>query len=338
VRTVLLSHAHLDHAGLAARWQAHGARILAGRADAPALALDAAARERERDLARRELLRHGVPPDLLIESRASDPAPVSPQRPDAAASARAPAERPDPPTRPAATPPQPPSAAAQTAAVAPQSAAAASFAALTDHRRYTRWPAPLRMTAVHPDGRLDDGDLVEACGRRLRIVACPGHTPGTVLILDEATGALFTGDHILPRMAPTSGIQFADGRRRPSLPRYLESLQRARHLAGRTTVVYPGHGRTITDLAEAVDWAVRVLEQRARRLALKLERGPATAFEVAVRMFAHLEPPRLRPVIAETIGLLDLLAERGQAVADETPDQVIWRTTAAGRAPDTATP
>jgi glyoxylase-like metal-dependent hydrolase (beta-lactamase superfamily II) len=305
VRTVVLTHAHLDHAGLAARWQAQGARILAGRADAPALALDDAAREQERALARREMLRHGVPPDLLLESRAADPTRLAPGQPGAAV------------PRPAATTP---------------------FAALADLRRYTRWPSPLRMTAVRPDGLLDDGEHVEACGRRLRIVACPGHTPGTVLILDEASGALFTGDHILPRMAPTSGIQFEGGRRRPSLPRYLESLHRARRLAGRVTVVHPGHGRTIADLAEAVDWAVRVLEQRAHRLVMRLERGPGTAFEIAVRMFAHLEPPRLRPVIAETIGLLDLLAERGRAVADEAPDRVTWRALAAGHAPETATP
>ena len=304
VRTVLLTHAHLDHAGLAARWQAHGARILIGRADAPALALDDAAREHERALARRELLRHGVPPDLLVESRAPEPA------------------------RPPALP---------RGNGAPPGSAAPPTAALTDLRRYTRWPSALRMTPLRPDGLLDDGQLVKACGRGLRVVACPGHTPGTVLLLDEATGALFTGDHVLPRMAPTSGIQFEGGRRRPSLPRYLESLHAARRLAPRVTAVYPGHGGAIADLAEAVDWAVRLLEQRARRLAAKLHRGPGTAFDVAVRMFAHLRPPRLRPVIAETLGLLDLLAERGQAAAEETPERVVWHA-AAERAPDAATP
>jgi glyoxylase-like metal-dependent hydrolase (beta-lactamase superfamily II) len=139
-------------------------------------------------------------------------------------------------------------------------------------------------------------------------------------------------------MAPTSGIQLEDGRRRPSLPRYLDSLHRARRLAGEVTAVYPGHGGPIADLAEAVDWAIRLLEQRARRLSVRLQAGPGSAFEIAVRMFAHLEPPRLRPVIAETIGLLDLLAERGQAVAQETEEQVIWCATAADRAPSAAAP
>src|SRR5262249_61281251 len=33
VQTVLLTHSHLDHSGLAARWQSAGARLLIGRAD-----------------------------------------------------------------------------------------------------------------------------------------------------------------------------------------------------------------------------------------------------------------------------------------------------------------
>ncbi|MFA7297502.1 MAG: MBL fold metallo-hydrolase, partial [Dehalococcoidia bacterium] len=37
VRAVLITHAHIDHAGLAAKWAAAGAVILAGLTDVPAL-------------------------------------------------------------------------------------------------------------------------------------------------------------------------------------------------------------------------------------------------------------------------------------------------------------
>jgi glyoxylase-like metal-dependent hydrolase (beta-lactamase superfamily II) len=264
VHTVLLTHAHLDHAGLAARWQAAGSRILIGRGDAAALALDGAAYEEERALARRELLRHGVPPGALA---------VRPARGE----------------------------------------------------RYTRWPAPLRTTPVHADGILDHGACAGDRSRPLRVIVCPGHTPGTLLFLDRQGGALFTGDHILPRMAPTSGIQFDGPRRRPSLPTYLASLHAARPLAGHVAVTMPGHGEPIDDLGEAVDWTIRLLEKRANRLLVRLRQAPGTAYALALRLFPHLGPRHLRAVIAECIGLLDLLAERGQATADESTEPVVWR-------------
>ena len=263
VHTVLLTHARLDHAGLAARWQATGARILVGRADAPLVAMDAAAREAERALARSALLRHGVPAEALD---------------------------------------------AQAGRVV----------------RYTRWPGPLHMNPVRADGLLEDGDRVGPPDRQLRIVTCPGHTPGTLLVVDETSGAVFTGDHVLPRMAPTSGIQFEDGRRRPSLPVYMASLRRAHGLTGGAGTAYPGHGGPIVDLDEAVTWTLRLLEQRARRTLTLLAGGPATAYTLARRMFPHLRPPYLRPVMAETLGLLDLLEERGHVTADESGKHTIW--------------
>jgi len=61
VRAVLVTHAHIDHAGLAVRWAEAGARVLAGSADAPALRAGRAANEAQRGLRLAELRRHGCP-------------------------------------------------------------------------------------------------------------------------------------------------------------------------------------------------------------------------------------------------------------------------------------
>jgi len=180
------------------------------------------------------------------------------------------------------------------------------------------------MTALHVDRLLDHGDRITAADRQLRVVAVPGHTPGSLLLHDDG-GALFTGDHVLPRMAPSSGIQFQDGRRIPSLPAYLAALQETRCLAGQTRTFYPGHGTPSTDLAAAVAWSIRLLEQRARRTLAALRRGPGSAYALALRMFPHLTPHHRRAALAECIGLLDLLATRGLAFARETSDAVIWQ-------------
>jgi glyoxylase-like metal-dependent hydrolase (beta-lactamase superfamily II) len=270
VHTVVLTHYHLDHAGLAARWQTQGARVLAGRGDASALAMGDAARARERTLVRTTLIRHGVPSELVM---------------------------------------LPPDAA-----------------------RDPRWPAILRTTAVNADGLLDDGDILATADRPLRVIACPGHTPGTVMLLDRVSGAVFTGDHLLPRTVPTAGIQFDGDRRRPSLPSYLCSVVACgpRILAAggvappRERPAYPGHGEPIADLHEAAAWTARTLEQRARRLLVQVRHGPGTAYAIARRIYPRLDHRHLRPVMAETLGLLDLLAERGLSRADASGTTIVW--------------
>lgn len=266
VHTVVLTHAHLDHAGLAARWQAEGATILVGEGDAAALAMTDDERLAERVLARAYLLDCGVP-EVMLNARGAG------------------------------------------------------------GERYTRWPAPLRMTPVHDAGLLRDGATLDVGGRMLQALARPGHTPGTVLLKDSVTDAVFTGDHILPRMAASVGIQFEGRERRAALPLFMKSLAATRDIPAST--VYPGHGDMMADLPAAVDWTVRFLEQRARRLLSRLRERPATPFDVAARMFPHLGARGVRPVMAETVGLLDLLAERGLATQIDDGPPIVWA--AAGR-------
>lgn len=46
---------------------------------------------------------------------------------------------------------------------------------------------------------LSDGEVFDLGGRTLRIVFAPGHTHGSIAILDEKTGYLFTGDNAMGR-------------------------------------------------------------------------------------------------------------------------------------------
>ena len=51
--------------------------------------------------------------------------------------------------------------------------------------------------AIGADAILGDGDLIDlGAGIRLRVVHCPGHTPGHVVYLWEAEGIAFTGDGV----------------------------------------------------------------------------------------------------------------------------------------------
>ena len=102
-------------------------------------------------------------------------------------------------------------------------------------------------------GYLTDGEVIDAAGLRIKVLATPGHTGDSLsFVLDDA---VLTADTVLGR--GTTVIDTDDG----SLADYLESLHRLRGLGPRT--VLPGHGPELADL-EVV--ATEYLTHREQRL------------------------------------------------------------------------
>ncbi len=89
-------------------------------------------------------------------------------------------------------------------------------------------------------GPLTDGEVIDAAGLRITVLATPGHTADSLsFLLDDA---VLTADTVLGR--GTTVIDKEDG----SLRDYLESLRRL-HGLGRRTVL-PGHGPDLGDIEE----------------------------------------------------------------------------------------
>jgi glyoxylase-like metal-dependent hydrolase (beta-lactamase superfamily II) len=102
-------------------------------------------------------------------------------------------------------------------------------------------------------GELIDGEVIDAAGLKITVMATPGHTADSLsFVLDDA---VLTADTVLGR--GTAVIDKEDG----SLADYLESLRRLKGLGRRA--VLPGHGPNLPDL-EAV--ASGYLTHRHERL------------------------------------------------------------------------
>lgn len=69
VRSVIVTHYHIDHAGLAVRWAEAGARVLAGAMDVPALVAGRDWYEERTPLRLDALRRHGCPPEVIEAQR-----------------------------------------------------------------------------------------------------------------------------------------------------------------------------------------------------------------------------------------------------------------------------
>ena len=127
------------------------------------------------------------------------------------------------------------------------------------------WVSPAEL--VHPRAPHDsrrvrpvwDGDVLDLGGRVLEAIALPGHTPGSMALLDRASGMLFSGDPI-----QRDGRIFMFGPMR-SLAAYIHSLRRLSARKAEISSIWPCHATcpvdpgTIDELiagAEAVEQGV----------------------------------------------------------------------------------
>ena len=130
-------------------------------------------------------------------------------------------------------------------------------------------------------GPLVEGEVIDAAGLRITVVATPGHTADSVsFLLDDA---VLTADTVLGR--GTTVIDNEDG----SLGEYMESLRRL-HGLGRRTVL-PGHGPDLDDL-EAV--SAMYLAHREERLdqvraALRALGDDASARQIVEHVYTDVD-------------------------------------------------
>jgi glyoxylase-like metal-dependent hydrolase (beta-lactamase superfamily II) len=105
-------------------------------------------------------------------------------------------------------------------------------------------------------GQLSEGEVIDAAGLRITVMATPGHTADSLsFVLDDA---VLTADTVLGR--GTTVIDTEDG----SLRDYLESLRRLQGLGAR--MVLPGHGPELGDLAAVTQMYLSHREDRLNQV------------------------------------------------------------------------
>lgn len=130
-------------------------------------------------------------------------------------------------------------------------------------------------------GPLTDGEVIDAAGLRIKVMATPGHTADSLSFLVD--DAVLTADTVLGR--GTTVIDNEDG----SLRDYLESLRRLQGLGGRT--VLPGHGPDLADLAEVTAMYLAHREERLDQVrgALRVLGDEASARQVVEHVYTDVD-------------------------------------------------
>ena len=82
---------------------------------------------------------------------------------------------------------------------------------------------------------LSEGSIIDLGGISFEVVHIPGHTPGSIALLDRANRVIVTGDSV----SQTPIFMFGEGR---SLSAYIESMKKLISISDAFDFIYPSHG------------------------------------------------------------------------------------------------
>ncbi len=177
------------------------------------------------------------------------------------------------------------------------------------HTDRTEWAAP--------DDWIEDGEHLTVGDRTLVAIETPGHTRGHVVFAEEAADIMFSGDHVLPRITPSIGLE-PDPAVSP-LTDFLTSLELIRTKPD--AAMLAAHGPVGMRVHERVDELLAHHVKRLDATLAALDEGRSTAHAVAGALFwtrrertlAELDPFNEMLATLETMAHLEVLVERGLA-------------------------
>jgi glyoxylase-like metal-dependent hydrolase (beta-lactamase superfamily II) len=101
-------------------------------------------------------------------------------------------------------------------------------------------PSTIRLAPVKTDRWVQEGEVVEAIGRKWEVRHVPGHCPGSVLFWCAAEGVAFSGDAIF--QGGVGRTDFPGG----SMAVLEKSIRERIYTLPEETELYPGHGDATT--------------------------------------------------------------------------------------------
>ncbi|MGR3503853.1 MBL fold metallo-hydrolase [Pseudaestuariivita sp.] len=152
-----------------------------------------------------------------------------------------------------------------------------------------------------PDIRLADGEDVAGDGWTLTALHTPGHIGNHLCFLGD--GFALSGDHVMGWA--TSLVSPPDG----DLTDFMASCARLREACATRGIarLYPGHGDPVPDALTRIDALVAHRQMREAQILAALASGPATAADLAARIYTEVDP-RLLPAATRNVlaHLIDL--------------------------------
>lgn len=114
------------------------------------------------------------------------------------------------------------------------------FMAITLPGEAARFRVPVRLEGHAIDVYLHDGDTIKLGDEELKVIAVPGHSPGSMAIYAPQSGFVITGDVLFRGSIGRTDLPGGD------LDTLLASIRNGLFTLPPSTVVLPGHGDETT--------------------------------------------------------------------------------------------
>ena len=179
---------------------------------------------------------------------------------------------------------------------------------------------PIHYENVAVDKTVEDGETLSLGGATLRFITTPGHTMGSLCILLEESGSLFTGDTVLGTgsvaISPDHG----------ALSKYLESLERLIDI--KPLSIAPGHGPMIDKPNTKLKWLISHREKRETQILSMLSEGVSKIDEFFKNIYPSLKEDLHQSAKNQIKCHLIKLAKEGKVVSanPENGEYKLWRT------------
>jgi len=165
----------------------------------------------------------------------------------------------------------------------------------------------------------------------LRVIHTPGHSPGSVCLLNQADGALFSGDTLLPELISNPTVEKTGSGEYSSLSLHQASLKLIKSLAVKK--VFPGHGAPFENLGARIQKIQGQHSKRSKQILRILadgngsprKRDGMTQFMVATKLFGSLSGRDVFFGISAARAFLDALEEQGLATRLKQGSRHVYR-------------
>jgi len=174
-----------------------------------------------------------------------------------------------------------------------------------------------RTTAQATADRLmQGGDTVQVGGVTIEAVDTPGHTLGSISLYLREEGVLFTGDTVLG-LGTVAIFPPPHG----DMALYMQSLERLKSY--NATLLCPGHGPPVRDVARKLQELIDHRQERERQVLTAVGRGRGRLEAMLAEIYPELDRRLLGMARAQLLAHLHKLQSEGKVVRrDEGTDSL----------------